>query len=254
LKAQALNLDQPSQFATSEKYMLFQGGRVLITNRVDINLLSRRHAFRIGNFVALAGDCAQAPDKEYSSLRDLLDKADPDELKALTLGSPLTHWDRQTQFCGVCAKELRMHDREISKTCTACQINFHPQLQPVVIVLIHRGKELLLARGLPPRKHHSCLAGFVEPGESVETAIQREVKEEVGVDVGNIKYFSSQPWPFPSNLMLAFTAEWRSGDIKADPKEISDAQWFTPENPPEVLPPRVSVARQMIDWAWGPGV
>ncbi|MEY4175805.1 MAG: pyrophosphatase, partial [Actinomycetota bacterium] len=111
------------------------------------------------------------------------------------------------------------------------------------------GDEALLARGVQFRAPmYSCLAGFVEPGESLEGAVIREVREEVGVEVGNVRYWGSQPWPFPHSLMIGFTAEWVSGDIDIDPSEIVDAQWFRRDALPNV-PPRISIARKLID-AW----
>ena len=122
------------------------------------------------------------------------------------------------------------------------------------LCLFKRGEELLLARGLAPRKHHSCLAGFVEAGESVEDTIHREIMEEVNIEVENVHYFGSQPWPFPSNLMLGYIADYKSGDIRVDETEITDAKWFTKDNPPEVLPPPISIARQMIDSIWNQSI
>ena len=123
----------------------------------------------------------------------------------------------------------------------------YPRLSPAVIVLVRDGSRVLLARspGFPAHMY-SVLAGFVEPGESVEEAIKREVREEVGVEVTNARYFGSQPWPFPNSLMIGFTTEYAGGELQIDPTEIEDAGWFEAgEFPP--LPPKVSIARVMID-------
>jgi NAD+ diphosphatase len=118
-----------------------------------------------------------------------------------------------------------------------------------MITLVTRGDQALLARGVQFRSPvYSCLAGFVEPGESLEGAVVREVREEVGVEVGNIRYWGSQPWPFPHSLMVGFTADWQSGEIDIDPAEIVDAQWFRRDELPPI-PPRISIARKLID-AW----
>ena len=118
-----------------------------------------------------------------------------------------------------------------------------------MITLVTRGKEALLARGVQFQgPMYSCLAGFVEPGESLEGAVVREVREEVGVEVGNVRYWGSQPWPFPHSLMVGFTAEWQSGEIDIDPTEIVDAQWFRRDGLP-LIPPSISIARKLID-AW----
>ena len=128
--------------------------------------------------------------------------------------------------------------------------NGWPIIAPVAIILIRRGEELLLAKGLPPKKHYSCIAGHVEPNESVEDCAHREVKEEIDVEIENLQYFGSQPWPHPNKLMIAYIADYKSGEIKIDEKELTDAKWFTKDSPPEVLPAEGSIARLMIDSVW----
>jgi len=122
-----------------------------------------------------------------------------------------------------------------------------PRLSPAVIVRVTRGDEILLARAQRfPGGMYSVLAGFVEPGESLEECVARELAEEVGIEVADITYFSSQPWPFPHSLMIGFTARWISGDLRLEEAEIADAQWFTRERLPE-LPGSLSIARKLID-------
>lgn len=183
-------------------------------------------------------------------LRSAFDLFQSHELPNIILGSQLVQWSISYQHCNFCGANLQHSPSEVAKICTDCQKLHYPQLQPVVIVLIFRktksGVEVLLARGLHPRQHYSCIAGFVEPGETLENSLRREVQEEVGVQVHNLKYFGSQPWPFPNQLMLAFTAEWLTGEIRIDPNELTDAQWFSHDNLP-ILPPTISIARQMID-------
>jgi NAD+ diphosphatase len=123
----------------------------------------------------------------------------------------------------------------------------YPRISPCIIVLVARGEEMLLARSAHfSPEVYSTLAGFIEPGESAEEAVHREILEEVGVHVKNVRYFSSQPWPFPDSLMLAFTADYESGEISIDPKEIEDAKWYGPENLPK-LPTTFSIARALIE-------
>jgi NAD+ diphosphatase len=158
-------------------------------------------------------------------------------------------WDQLTQFCGRCGQATVMSDVERAKLCSHCQSTIFPQIAPVVMALVWRDNEILLARS--PHFHasiYSVLAGFVEPGETIEQTVAREVYEEVGLRVKNLRYFCSQPWPFPSNLMLAFTAEYASGEINIDPTEIEDAQWFRLDNLPQ-LPKPISLSRHLID-AW----
>lgn len=127
----------------------------------------------------------------------------------------------------------------------------YPVIEPVAIVLIRKATDLLLAKGLPPRKYYSCVAGHVEVNETAEECAHREVMEEVGVEIENLKYFGSQHWSSNTNkLMIAFIADYKSGDIKIDNNEITDAKWFTRENPPE-LPAEHSISRAMIDSIWG---
>lgn len=189
--------------------------------------------------------------KKFHQLRDFLMNTDPELASELSFASQILHWDGSSLFCGRCGQAQEWHASELAKHCPSCESSNYPQIQPVAIVLVHRGKELLLAKGPEPRKHHSCIAGFIELGETAEQTVAREVLEETGIKIQNVKYFGSQAWPFPNNLMLAFTAEWKSGEIQVDPQELSEAKWFTPENPPPLLPPPISIARQMIDSIWG---
>jgi NAD+ diphosphatase len=161
----------------------------------------------------------------------------------------LVEWARTHRYCGRCGTATEVMDRERARRCPACGLLAFPRLAPAVITLIHRGDEVLLARGRAfPIPMYSCLAGFVEPGEDLEQAVRREVGEEVGVTLGQLRYFASQPWPFPHSLMIGFTAEWASGDIVIDEDEIVDAQWYTADAMP-TIPPGLSIARTLID-AW----
>ncbi len=188
------------------------------------------------------------------ALRDAFAMVSEDDFQVMLAGIQLAQWSETHFFCPGCAAALSISATEMAKTCGNCQRNFYPQLSPAVIMLVHRPKkasksnqrEILLARGLPPRKFHGCLAGFVEPGETFEQTVAREVFEEVGIKIHNLKYFGSQPWPFPSQVMVGFLAEWKSGDIKIDPAEITEAGWYTAEHLPE-LPISKSIARKMID-------
>lgn len=171
----------------------------------------------------------------------------PDFFLLATRAKQILFWDKNTTFCGQCGGKTMLSDREPAKECTVCGALFYPHVSPAIMVLITRGNEILLARS-PHfiQKRYSVIAGFVEPGETVEYAVQREVLEEVGLHVKNIRYVKSQPWPFPSNLMLGFVAEYESGEIKIDGVEIEDAHWYSIDNLPE-LPRKVSLARWLID-------
>ncbi len=156
-------------------------------------------------------------------------------------------WDRTHRFCGACGTATQLAPGERAKRCPACALTVYPRISPAMMVLVTRGKELLLARGVnfPPGRF-SALAGFLEAGETIEQAVVREVREEVGVEVDGLEYFASQSWPFPNSLMIAFRARWVSGDLAPDLNEIAEAGWFTRENLPS-MPPRLSIARALIE-------
>ena len=155
-------------------------------------------------------------------------------------------WDRAHRYCGVCATPTVLQTRERARSCPACGHVVYPRLSPAMMVLVCRGKELLLARSphYTPGMY-SALAGFVEAGESIEDCVHREVAEEVGVRVRNVRYYGSQSWPFPHSLMVAFTAEWVSGDIVPQAGEIEAADWFAIDALPGI-PPRFSIAGHLI--------
>jgi NAD+ diphosphatase len=157
-------------------------------------------------------------------------------------------WDRTHQFCSRCGIQMRIRPIERAKECPQCGLLFFPRLAPAIIVAVTRGDELLLARSHRfPTKMYSVIAGFVEPGETLEHAVRREVQEEVGLAVKGIRYFGSQPWPFPHSLMIGFTASYTGGEITLDDPEIDDAGWYRAGNLP-TIPGKISIARQLIDW------
>ena len=159
----------------------------------------------------------------------------------------LVEWARTHRFCGRCGEPTEAMPGERARRCPACRLLAFPRLAPAMIVLIERGDEVLLARGVQfPVPMYSCLAGFVEPGESLEEAVAREVREEVRLDVVDVRYHSSQPWPFPHSLMLGFRARGASGEIEIDPTEIVDAGWYRADDLP-MIPPPMSIARRLID-------
>jgi NAD+ diphosphatase len=163
-------------------------------------------------------------------------------------GVQLVEWARTHRFCGRCATPTEPAPGERARRCPACGLLAFPRLAPAVITLIERDDgAALLARGKAfPVPMYSCIAGFVEPGETMEEAVHREVREEVGVAVTDVRYIASQPWPFPHSLMIGFEARWESGDIEVDETEIVDAQWFAPDDLP-MIPPGMSIARTLID-------
>jgi len=200
---------------------------------------------------AVKSDLASvAPDGMVKfTCRQVLLSADEAIKSALCRGKKLLTWAASHRFCGACRSELTASETDLALICPTCGEHYYPQLAPAVIVAVTRnnGTELLLAHNRNFRNNmYSLIAGFVEAGETVEAAAAREIMEECGLKVKNIRYFTSQVWPFPNSLMLAFTAEYDSGTAVPDGAELSDLGWFTAENHPE-LPSPGSVARKVID-------
>ena len=159
----------------------------------------------------------------------------------------LARFDETTKFCGKCGIENQMKEDEIAKICPKCGLITFPRLSPAVIIRITDGDRILLARSPQfPAGMFSVLAGFIEPGESLEGGICREVFEEVGLRITDLRYFGSQPWPYPDSLMIGFVARYVSGEIVCDPEEIEDAGWYTRDSMPD-LPGPLSIARALID-------
>jgi NAD+ diphosphatase len=193
------------------------------------------------------------PPFKLEPLRRLFDRL-PDEFVAVAgRASQVLEFDRTHRHCGACAAPTEASDGGRARRCQVCGEVYYPRLAPAMMVLVTRqgpgGRELLLASGARTRgRVYSALAGFVEPSESLEDCIRREVYEEVGLRIGGLRYFGSECWPFPHSLMVAFTAEYSDGEIRCQEGEIVDAQWFPVGRLP-ALPHRLSVARRLIDHA-----
>ena len=156
-------------------------------------------------------------------------------------------WDLTHRYCSRCAAPTPPLPGERAKKCPTCGLVSYPRLTPAVIVAVRRGDTILLARNAAfTAPFYSVLAGFVEPGESLEGTVRREIREEVGIEVRDIRYFGSQPWPFPHSLMIGFTADWAGGEIRIDERELADAGWFRADALP-AIPPKLSIARRLID-------
>jgi len=192
---------------------------------------------------------AAAPEGyEFKGLRSLWTRVDDAFLAVAGRAAQLAEWARTHRFCGSCGQPMTLAPGERAMKC-ACGHTAYPRVSPAMMVLVKKGPAILLARNVavPAGGRMSALAGFVESGESIEDAIHREVREEVGVEVGDMRYFGSQSWPFPHSLMIAFTAEYAGGDIRCDPAEIAEARWFGPGDALPELSPKKSISRALID-------
>lgn len=227
------------------------GGAVLVSegrppgNAIFLGVLDDRHAWAV--------DATEDPDFEpddggHQDLRGLWGRLDEETWTVAGRGVQLVEWLRTHRFCGRCATPTEPAPGERALRCPACALMAFPRLAPAVITLIERDDgRILLARGRAfPIPMYSLLAGFVEPGETLEEAVARESLEEVGVHVTDITYWGSQPWPFPHSLMIGFRARYAGGDLVLQESEIVDANWYEPDALP-LIPPNMSIAGRMIE-------
>lgn len=187
-------------------------------------------------------------DYDLLHLRELLFKMPAKDFQYVAQAWQYALFLRTNRYCGRCGESMRKVSWEMAMHCDKCSHRTYPRVSPCIIVAIHNGKQILLAQGARQvsRGFYSTLAGFVESAESLDQAVHREVMEEVGVTLKNIEYFDSQPWPFPHSLMVGYIAEFASGEIKVDGKEILDAQWFNVDDLPKT-PPKISIAGRLIE-------
>lgn len=249
----------------TSSWLLFKGNKILRINNKILLTLHEIDAFNLRNrllrsryldqldghsfFVSeLSSETVATEGMSFYELRQLFGQIPEDLFFLAGKANQILHWDRTHQYCSRCGARTENKMDERAKVCPSCSFVNYPRISPAIIVAITRGPEILLAKGSRfEGSFYSVLAGFVEPGETFEECVQREVEEEVGLKVKNIRYFGSQPWPFPDSLMAGFTAEYAGGEIIIDKKEIMDAGWFAVEQLPEI-PGSGSIARQLIDW------
>jgi NAD+ diphosphatase len=208
-----------------------------------LGTLGAHHCFA----VEVAKETEPPPEMRFEGLRALYGRL-PDDLFFLAgRAIQIIAWDRTHQYCGQCGTRTVYHKVDRATECPHCGLVNYPRIAPAVIVAVERGDELLLARNANfPAAFFSVLAGFVEAGESLEETVRRELREEVSIEVTEIRYFGSQSWPFPNSLMVGFTAQYASGEICVDTNEVAEAAWFRYDAIPRV-PPSLSIARKLID-------
>ncbi|MGB7542784.1 MAG: NAD(+) diphosphatase [Burkholderiales bacterium] len=220
---------------------------MLLQRTQYLGVLDELHCFSAEATAATA----TPPGWGWQGLRALFGVLDEAQFALAGRALQIVEWDRTHQYCGACGVATAARSSERSRECPGCGLVVYPRLAPAVMGLVRRGRELLLARSPRfPTGMYSALAGFVEPGETLEQCLEREVCEEVGVRLRNVRYFASQPWPFPHSLMIAFFADYDSGEVRADGSEIEDARWFDIAKLPR-LPATISIARRLIDAATG---
>lgn len=187
------------------------------------------------------------PGYEWKALRVLFGVMPDEEVGLAGRALQLAEWTRTHRHCGCCGTPMALQPGERAMLCPSCEFTAYPRIAPAMMVLVRNGDKILLGRA----PHfaggmYSALAGFVEAGESLEECVHREVFEEVGISIHNLRYFHSQSWPFPHSLMLAFVADYAGGELRPDPAELADAQWFGIDALPK-LPGRISISRALID-------
>jgi len=189
------------------------------------------------------------PAQEFINLRALYTRVEDIFWFMAGYARQIHDWNINFKFCGRCGTPTNKKKAESARVCPSCELHHYPRISPAIITAIVKGDQILLARGVnfPNKKMFSVLAGFVEPGETLEECVRREVFEEVGIQVKNIVYFKSQSWPFPDSLMIGFTAQYDSGHISVDPREILDADWFDADHLP-MVPAKQVLAGELIDW------
>ena len=184
----------------------------------------------------------------FRDLRSLYNDLDEDIFLLAGKAVQVVNWDKNHQFCGRCGTPTQTMKDEMAKVCPKCGFVSFTRLSPAVITAIIRDGEILLANHVrTPGNMYGLISGFLEAGETLEEAVEREIMEEVSLKVRNIKYFGSQPWPFPNSFMIGFTAEYESGEINVDGDELIDAAWFDADHLPDI-PSKMSISRELIDW------
>lgn len=196
--------------------------------------------------VEVAGDGAAPDGMVWENLRAVFMRSGDCVIAAASRAAQLIDWDRDHQFCGRCATPTRQLEHERSRQCPNCGLMAYPRISPAMMALVTRDRQILLARSTRfPGGLFSALAGFVEAGESIEDTVHREVREEVGLEVANLRYFGSQSWPFPHSLMIAYVCAYAGGAITPAEDEIAEAAWFDVEALP-TIPPTISIAGRLI--------
>lgn len=228
-------------------------GELVVLNGHQIETLGILELYYLGDYNGQPCYCGRAESDcdikyfEWVSVRSFFLAASTEIWSAAGYARMIHDWNTNTVYCGRCGEQNNCKEDERAKICPECGLITYPRISPAIMAAVVREDKLLLARGkdFPNPQMFSILAGFVEPFETLEDCLKREVYEETGIRVKNIKYFKSQPWPFPDSLMIGFTAQYESGEIQIDKTEIAEAGWFDKEKLPQI-PGKYSLSGEMI--------
>lgn len=257
---QEIDFDQPNHcFVFQEKQLLLirSDKGLAIPNLSQLIHLKEQllHFNSLENFNDARCFCAEISsevsveeDYLFFPLKKVFHELDHQWYPMIVKGLHIVDWDKHHKYCGSCGKTTSRTPGTYEAKCTSCNILFYPRISPSIIVRIHKGNQILMARG----PHfaagvYGLIAGYVSPGETLEQTVEREVMEEVGIKIKNIRYFGSQPWPFPDSLMVAFTADHEAGEINIDNIEIVEAGWYEADHLPGLPSSSISIARLLID-------
>jgi len=258
---------EPKNKSNQSFWFIFQDNHLLVHSKskdnylipfvqnvkdLKINPIRTQYLGRYGNICCYSAEVSKKikppPNMLFQHLWGLYGFIDFNLFQIAGYAFQIMKWDQTFQYCSRCGTEVKNLENERAKICKKCNLISFPRISPAVIVAVIKENKILLAKANRfKRDIYSVLAGFVEPGETLEECIRREIKEEVNIEVENIRYYGSQPWPFPDSLMIGFIADYKSGELSIDGDEIIDANWFTPNNLPNI-PGKISIARELIDW------
>ncbi len=229
----SINSDSIALAYLEQKIIIIEGKLPSYEQVVNLGINTTKHRF-IGRLNGKDYHIMQVESSEDSigdelliPLRQMFIEFTEAELKASMYGIQVLDWDTKTQFCGKCGSNTENSRVDLLKVCTNCEAEYYPRISPAVIVSVIKQDKILLALHSRWSERYTVLAGFVSPGETLEECVRREIMEEANIKVKNIKYFGSQPWPFPDSLMIGFTAEYESGTLIPDKNEIEELKWFS---------------------------
>ena len=235
---------------SDDQEMPFPEEAEIAEHKSSLKNITELGEFHGANFITASVESKKAIKHfAYTDMRVLAGKVERELIWFVANSYQLLEHKRNNIYCGRCGSEMRdLDDGDNGKVCSKCSHIIYPRISPATMMAIVRNGKILLARSPRfPLKFYSVLAGFVSLGESLEECCEREVMEEVGIRIKNIRYFASQPWPFTGSLMIGYFADYDSGEIKIDEKEIAEADWFAPDELP-LVPGEISLARRMIDY------